>query len=190
MPGSPSCSVIAADLLPTPRPAWLLTASQCWPCATESKSFSASAPAASNLLHFLVYIPPPEQRPLRIAGHSSKQKANGIEPSSSFTLTSWGGVALHSPEQVRMLPIEGNLSKRIVTLPCHVELLCLPQCKGCCATSAKSTGNETSAGPCSRHRQMGEQELTDLARVLVTQLRHALQLQDADGMVVATQGTC
>jgi len=49
----------------------------------------------NNVLHLVVFIPPIDQRPLLI-----KQLSTGaVLPFSAFTVKSWGGVILYSPEQ-------------------------------------------------------------------------------------------
>lgn len=53
-----------------------------------------------NVMHWVVYIPPPEQRPLRIGDLPPE----ALLPYPAFTMEAWGGVVLYSPSKVRFLP--------------------------------------------------------------------------------------
>ena len=66
--------------------------------ALDSTPLEALATAAEDLLHFVVFVPPPEQRPLRI-----RLSRDSTAVTHAFTLTSWGGVFIHNPTQVLQL---------------------------------------------------------------------------------------
>eukprot|EP00873_Tetraselmis_striata_P003509 jgi/Tetstr1/423773/TSEL_014400.t1 len=100
----------------------------------------------NNVMHWIVYVPPPDQRPLQIKDVSS----GSLLAVPAFTMESWGGVVLYSPE------------------------------KGCCMRGPGGTHKgEADGTTCdSRGRSLEPEESLALLAVMVTQLRHGLGLQD------------
>lgn len=47
----------------------------------------------NHVLNFIVYVPPPQQRPLKLVGTDRK-----VIPTNSFITPRWGGVFIHSPD--------------------------------------------------------------------------------------------
>lgn len=96
------------------------THSQASGAATTSRSTTATATAATasssaplgarhlpraashlshipaHVLHFVLYLPPPGQRPLRLL-----EPSGGLSPTNSFWTPAWGGVTVHNPEESR-----------------------------------------------------------------------------------------